>query len=52
MLDIDWYAECVNLYDICGAWECLSGTAQHVSCVNSSSCDVIVDGGWNDGDNC
>lgn len=46
-LDVDWYAECVNTYDICGAWECIPGTAAHVACVNSSSCEEIGDGACN-----
>ncbi|MBV1858044.1 MAG: hypothetical protein KUG77_06500, partial [Nannocystaceae bacterium] len=40
---VNWYAECVDLYDTCGAWECLPGTAQHVSCINSHSCEMILD---------
>ena len=51
-LDIDWYAECLNVYDICGSWECLPGTAQQVSCVTASSCDAIVDGACTAGDQC
>ncbi len=51
-LDIDWFARCVEVYDICGSWECLPGTAGQVACVNSSNCETILDGACNDSMQC
>jgi hypothetical protein len=45
---VDWLSECAYVYEVCGIVECLPGLAAHVACVNTSSCDVIVDGGCND----
>lgn len=52
MLDIDWYAECLEVYDICGSWECLPGTAGQVACVNANDCETILDGLCVDGMQC
>ena len=51
-LDTDWYASCLEVYDICGAWECLPGTAGQVACVNANDCETILDGVCNDGMQC
>jgi len=51
-LGIDWYAECLNVYDICDSGGCLSGTAGQVACVNSRPCEEITDGACNAGQQC
>ncbi len=52
MLDVDWYAECLYVYDVCDAAGCLPGTAGQVACVNSRPCPEVIDGVCNDGMQC